>query len=68
MWPQGFPGRPVNPVVTITRALSTPSLSPPPGCAQVGFFDDKVGPISVAVMVLITMVVIFILAAMDYMM
>jgi hypothetical protein len=33
---------------------------------QMGFFDDKVGPITVAVLVLLTLVTIFIIALLDY--
>ncbi|PNH03530.1 Vacuolar transporter chaperone 1 [Tetrabaena socialis] len=33
---------------------------------QLGFFDDKVGPITVAVLVLLTLLVIFTIALMDY--
>lgn len=33
---------------------------------QVGFFDDKVGPITLAILVLLTLLVIFVLALVDY--
>ncbi|GFR44876.1 hypothetical protein Agub_g6219 [Astrephomene gubernaculifera] len=33
---------------------------------QIGFFDDKVGPITVAVLVLLTLVTIFTVALIDY--
>lgn len=39
---------------------------PLPVVPQVGFFDDKVGPITLAVLVLLTMLIIFTLALVDY--
>ncbi|KAG2482276.1 hypothetical protein HYH03_018790 [Edaphochlamys debaryana] len=33
---------------------------------QIGFFDDKVGPITVAVLVLLTLITIFVIALIDY--
>lgn len=33
---------------------------------QIGFFDDKVGPITVAVLVLLTLVVVFTIAFVDF--
>ncbi|KXZ55996.1 hypothetical protein GPECTOR_2g1548 [Gonium pectorale] len=33
---------------------------------QIGFFDDKVGPITVAVLVLLTLLTIFTVALVDY--
>lgn len=35
---------------------------------QMGFFDDRVGPVTVAVLVLITLLIIFVIAAADYFM
>lgn len=38
-----------------------------PTCAQVGMFDDRIGPTVIACMVLATLVVVFALALYDYM-
>ncbi len=35
--------------------------------AQMGFFDDKVGPVVVATLVLLTLITIFFIALVDYM-
>lgn len=33
---------------------------------QIGFFDDKVGPITVSILVLLTLIVIFVVALIDF--
>lgn len=33
---------------------------------QMGFFDDRVGPVTVAILVLITLIIIFVIALADY--
>lgn len=48
-----------------------PACALPPGCCrcsaavQVGFFDDKVGPITLACIVMVTLVAITIMAFID---